>query len=149
MVTFVLPAKADNDWVRTGRGFNAVRWYKEHKKGIGKMKTITIEVRDNADLDEFLKALLNNSSDLKVDPIFSLEHSLVKDGDRCNQLRLVKEKYQSDTSINLKLSNWLDEAEEDGHYPLASSKDEPDKEAIADARQAPKDTDNQGDVYMD
>jgi hypothetical protein len=148
MVTFVLPTAKESDWVQTGRSFNAMRWYKEHKKGIGKMKTITVtvQVRDDVEIDSFLQTLIDKFGDSKVIHILSLKDSLVKDGDRCEKLGKLgrlKQGFRTDTNINHQLSKWLEDAEQKQSLLIISSSDETEKEAIAIAAavQAPNDKD--------
>jgi hypothetical protein len=141
MVTFVLPTTEENDWVRTGRGFDAVRWYKEHKKGIGKMMNVQVQVRDYDAIEGFLQALINKVGDSKVDAIFGLE-SLVNTAHGCDEKRItlenLKTSFRNNVPMHVRLSGWLEHAEAGGLYPLPGSKDKTDKEAIADAVGPPK-----------
>jgi len=168
MVTFVLPTKKENDWVRTGRGFIAVRLYKAHKKGTGTMKTIKVQqqvirqvevevqVRDDADIDNFLQALIDHLSSSGVDQVLRLATPPIE-MDRAGvtellvkeELERLKGEYRNDPQTNVNVSNWLNEAEDVHCYPLTDSKDETDNEAIAEATQAPSATDKQGDYHMD
>jgi hypothetical protein len=65
MDTFALPTAEESDWVLIGRGFNALLWYKKHKKEIGKKKTTTVtvavEVRDDDDIVDFLQTVIDHS----------------------------------------------------------------------------------------
>ena len=158
-VAFKLPTPEEDDWKRTGRGFEAIALYKAWKKGESKTKTITVQVQvqDDKDIDSFLDDLTEKcKEDLdKVKDIAGLDDfanrlQLGSPEKFSEKLQTIKDTYKRDSTLNQVMSEWLEAARASTLYPFTSSKDETDAEAIAESSMAPKDCqDEDGDLIMD
>ena len=159
VVTFVLPTADEDDWVRTGRGFRARQAYKDHKKGIGKMKTIQVEVevevRDDEEIVDFLETLVSRTEHEKVQQILRMDEgqpllqNLEADAEKRGKLQQLKGQFRHQPKANMDLSDWLAAAEQQGYLPLPDSKDETDADAIAAANKKPEEKDEDNDQHMD
>ena len=97
-----------------------------------------VQVRDDEEIDDFLKVLVDNTKDPKVNAILALKEctsfglSILKGDALTKELDTLKNSYKADSKRNQILSDWLDAAEKSGLYPQCDSKDQTDDVATAE-----------------
>jgi hypothetical protein len=116
------------------------------------MKRMTVLVQDEVDINRFLQTLIEKllSVSKHVGDVLSLKYSLVKNGDRLKEkLDRLKNDHRTDPILNLQLSTWLEDAEQNNLYSIAASKDkEMDHAAMVASVQTRNEKDQKGDSNM-